>query len=223
VLKNDRRPALTHTLSPNLSNHKEHEMKFSGIAIALFIAGVSAGALAQTPMTGGTMAATAPGKGMAVNTVEITAAVAAVDHAHRMVTLKGADGHVQKISVGPEVKNFNQIKVGDQVVMRYIEALTLELKKGGKEVVARTDTEAAGKAMPGEKPAAGVGRKIHVIADVTAVDPATQTVSLRGPKQTVDLKLHDPEQFKLVKVGDQVEATYTEALAISVEPVAAKK
>jgi len=35
--------------------------------------------------------------------------------------------------------------------------------------------------------------------------------------------VHDPDQFKLVKVGDQVEATYTEALLISVEPKAAKK
>jgi hypothetical protein len=48
-------------------------------------------------------------------------------------------------------------------------------------------------------------------------------VTLKGPKQTVDLKLNDPEQFKLVKVGDQVEATYAEALAVAVQPVAAKK
>jgi len=51
-----------------------------------------------------------------------------------------------------------------------------------------------------------------------AVDPATQTVTLRGPNHTVELKLSDPAQFKLVSVGDQVEATYTEAMAISVEP-----
>jgi hypothetical protein len=30
--------------------------------------------------------------------------------------------------------------------------------------------------------------------------------------------LRDPEQIKLVKVGDQVEATYQEAMAVSVEP-----
>jgi len=34
----------------------------------------------------------------------------------------------------------------------------------------------------------------------------------------VDLRVDDPEQFKLVAVGDQVEATFTEAVAISVEP-----
>jgi hypothetical protein len=42
----------------------------------------------------------------------------------------------------------------------------------------------------------------------------------------IDLKVRDPEQFKLVSVGDQVEATFTEAAALSVEPApkpAAKK
>jgi hypothetical protein len=42
----------------------------------------------------------------------------------------------------------------------------------------------------------------------------------------IDLKVRDPEQFKLVSVGDQVEATFTEASALSVEPApkpAAKK
>ena len=43
------------------------------------------------------------------------------------------------------------------------------------------------------------------------------------PKQTVDLRIKDPNQLKLVKVGDQVEATYTEALAVSVEPAAKMK
>jgi Cu/Ag efflux protein CusF len=198
-------------------------MKLLGIAVAILLVGVSAGALGQAPMTGGTMTATAPGKAAAVNTIEVTAAVKAIDQATRTVTLKAADGHEQTITLGPEVKNLKQIKVGDQVVARYVEALSLELKKGGKALVARTDSEAAGRAMPGEKPAGGVGRQVHVTADVIALDSATQTVTLRGPKQTVDLKIHDPEQFKLVKVGDQVEATYTEALAIAVEPAPAKK
>jgi len=198
-------------------------MKRLGITIAMIIAAASAGALAQTPMTGGSMTATAPGKGVAVNTVEITATVEAVDKATRTVTLKGADGHERTITLGPKVKNFKQIEVGDQVTVRYVEALTLELKKGGKAIVARTDSTTGARAKPGEKPAAGIGRQVRVTADVIAVDPATQTVTLRGPKHTVDLKLSDPDQFKLVNVGDQVEATYTEAMAISVAPATAMK
>ena len=56
-----------------------------------------------------------------------------------------------------------------------------------------------------------------ITADVIAIDAKTQTLTLKGPKQTVELRVPDPKQFKLVKVGDQIQATYTEAVAISVE------
>jgi len=46
-------------------------------------------------------------------------------------------------------------------------------------------------------------------------------VTLKGPQRTVELKVRDPEQFKLIKKGDQVQATYTEAVAIAVTPAAA--
>ena len=57
-----------------------------------------------------------------------------------------------------------------------------------------------------------------IVADVVGVDAAKQTVTLRGPKRTVDLRIPDPEQFKRVAKGDQVEATYTQAVAVVVEP-----
>ena len=51
-----------------------------------------------------------------------------------------------------------------------------------------------------------------------AIDQKTHMVTLRGPKQEVDLYVADPAQLKLIKVGDQIEAEYTQALAIAVEP-----
>jgi hypothetical protein len=171
----------------------------------------------------GTIVSKGPGVGTVAQTVKITATITAIDASSREVTLKGPQGREMTIVAGPEVKNFAQMKVGDQVNAEYVEALTLELKKGGKAVVGRTEDAAMAKAKPGERPAAVMGRQVTVTANVVAVDPATQTVTLKGRKRTVDLKLRDPEQFKLVKVGDQVEATYSEALAIAVEPAAAKK
>ena len=56
-------------------------------------------------------------------------------------------------------------------------------------------------------------------ADVSWI---TQIVTLRGVDHTVDLRIPDESQFKLIKVGDQVRATYTDAVAISMQPVAAK-
>jgi len=126
------------------------------------------------------------------------------------------------VTAGPDVKNFANMKVGDQVNVEYIEALSLELKKGGGMKVERTEQAGAMGAKPGAQPAGAVGRQITVVADVINVDPATKTVTLKGPQRTVDLVVNDPEQLKLIAKGDQVQATYTQALALAVEPVAKK-
>ena len=60
-----------------------------------------------------------------------------------------------------------------------------------------------------------------MIADVVAVDPKASTITVKGPKgNLVTLDVQNPDQFKVVKKGDQIEVTYTEALALSVEPAA---
>jgi hypothetical protein len=175
-------------------------------------------ALPAAAQTGGAVVAKGPGVAGVAQTVELTATITAIDSATRAVTLKGPQGNEVTITAGPEVKNFAQMKVGDQVKAQYVEALTLELKKGSTAVVARTDTAAAGAAKPGERPAGAVGRQVTVMAEVVALDPAKQVVTLRGPQRTVELKVRDPEQFKRIAKGDRVEATYTEALALSLEP-----
>jgi hypothetical protein len=170
-----------------------------------------------------TMMASAPGTGSVTSAVSISARVEAIDKAQRQVTLKGPKGNVQTVTAGPEVRNFDQIKVGDMVVVRYLESLTLTLKKDGKELRSKTETEDAARAKAGEKPAGIAGRQVEVTADVIATDAKTQTLTLKGPNQTVQLKVPDPGQFKLVKVGDQIQAVYTEAVALSVEPAAPAK
>ncbi len=125
----------------------------------------------------------------------------------------------------PDLKsrNFDQLKVGDVVDMRYRETLAVELKKGGGMKVEKTEKAGAVGAKPGETPAGVVGRQVTVVGDVMRVDAATQTVTVKGPQRTVDLKVRDPEQFKLIAVGDQIQATYTEALALAVTPAKPKK
>ena len=65
-----------------------------------------------------------------------------------------------------------------------------------------------------------MGRQVTVVADVVAVNEQTKVVTLKGPQRTVELKVRDPEQLKLIKKGDQVEATFTEAMAIAVTAAA---
>ena len=190
-------------------------------AVALAVAAIAAPIHAQA-QSAAAIVAKEPGRVAAADAVRVSAAVTAIDKDKRLVTLKGPKGNTFVVHAGPEVKNFDQIKVGDEVVVRYVEALTLELKKGSGGIRERVEREGAVAAQPGEKPGAAVGRQVTVVADVIAKDSKRQTIRLRGVERTIDLKVPDPKQFKLVQVGDQVEATFTEAVALSVEPAPAK-
>jgi hypothetical protein len=192
----------------------------SRIALALATAAFAATAFAQKPdAAGGTVVASEPGKAAIVRAAEISAQVVAIDKATRTVTLKGPQGNAVDIVAGDEVKNFDQIKLGDFVVARYAQALTLELQKTKVKAGEPTVTEGATRAKPGERPAVAGAREITAIADVIGVDAKKKTITLKGPRgNVVTLDVQNPDQFKVVKKGDQVQVTYTEALALSVEP-----
>jgi len=191
----------------------------------LITAGFAVAAVLISPAGAQTKAAvvgTAPGMAGAVQAVNITATITAVDKKTRDITLKGPQGNEVTFTAGPDVKNFDNLKVGDQVKADYTEAVTLELKKGGGLVVQRTDKAAVAGAKPGELPAGAGGRQVTIVADVVAVDAAKQTIALKGPQRTVELQIPNLEQFKKISKGDQVEATFTQAVAIAVQPTASK-
>jgi Cu/Ag efflux protein CusF len=187
--------------------------------LALVAVGFTAFAFAQKPeITQGSVVTSEPGKASATRVVKATAQVVSIDSASRTVTLKNPHGDVVDVVAGDAVRNFDQIAVGDFVVVRYAEALSLELRKTKGPAGAPTVREEAARAKPGERPAAVSARQVTAIADVTAVDPKKSTITLKGPRgNVVTLAVRNPDQFKVVKKGDQVEVTYTEAIALSVE------
>ena len=167
------------------------------------------------------MVASEPGKAAVMATIEVTANITAIDKAARMVTLKGPKRTVE-IVAGDDVKNFDQLKVGDNVTVKFVEALTLELKKTTVKPDIKADV-AAVRATPGAKPGGAVGRQITIIAEVVMVDPENSIIALKGPQgRVVELPVQNKDQFKVVKKGDQVEVVYTEAVALAVTPAAAK-
>jgi Cu/Ag efflux protein CusF len=194
------------------------------LVVAALLGALSTSAFAQNADPNTTVVKeSSPGKVTMAGATKITATVEAIDQQTREVTLKGPKGKLHTLTAGPDVRNLDQVKVGDKVVVRYLEALSLTLKKDGKELRSKTETSGGKRAAAGEKPGAAAAQQVEVTADVVAVNAKTQTVTLKGPNQTVDLKVRDPAQFKLIKVGDQIQAVYTQALALSVEPAPAKK
>lgn len=158
-----------------------------------------------------------PGRLGVGETLTTRGTITAVDQAARQMTVQRATGETVVVQVGKRVKNFEQVKVGDQIVYRLGEAVLLELKKKGDGIRERTETEGMKVAAPGEKPGVVVARQVQVVADVTAVDKKNSKITLRGVHETRTLKVKDPKTLSKVKVGDQVEITYLEGEALSVE------
>jgi Cu/Ag efflux protein CusF len=174
----------------------------------------------------------APGAVQAVQSMKTTATVTAIDPASRAISLQRPDGQIVDVRAGAEVKNFDKIKVGDKVAVDYTQSLSLELKKGATGAPKRIESPTTVSRASGSSGSSGtsgdshasatIGEKVTVLADVVAVNRKAHSVRLRGPEgRMVDLKVPDPEQLKQIKQGDQVQAVYTEALALKLEPAGA--
>ena len=158
----------------------------------------------------------------------ISATVARIDAKQRLVELKKGD-EVRTIQVPAEVRNFDKIKVGDEVAVTYYEGLAAEFKKKGTGTPIGTVDATTGTARMPEgsgRPGAAVGNRVKTTVVIESVDKATHSVTFTGPAgmtRTVDVV--DPKAQKFIselKKGDEVELTYVEALAVTVEPKLAK-
>jgi len=156
------------------------------------------------------------GKGEA-SVTKVRGTVEAIDKDAGTVTLKGPKRSIT-IEVNDKSK-LDQIKVGDPVVAAYIEAVAWRVMKAGSGAapgVSTTETRVSSK--PGETPAGAIGREVTATVTITAIDKKAHTVTVKGPRGgTETIKAKDPKNLEGLKVGDMVEITYTQALAVSLD------
>jgi hypothetical protein len=147
--------------------------------------------------------------------------VEAVDKDKQTVTLKGPR---QSLTVHVrDPKKLEAIKVGDPVLAKYYESLIIELKKPGEGAPVVSVGQGRATSKPGETPAGAVAQQITVPATIVGIDKKAQTATIKGPDgDSVTVKARDPKNLDKVKVGDNIEITYTEALAISLDKPANK-
>ena len=169
----------------------------------------TASTAASQPLPSGTVGATM---------VTATARVKAIDQQTRRVTLERADGSEVTLYADDNVRNLPQVKVGDEVTASFYESLAYEVKKPGTATPGATVAEEAARAKLGEKPAGAGARVTTIVATIAGIDKAAGTVTLQGPTgKATTIKARDPRNLDRVAVGDLVEITYTEAVAVSVE------
>jgi hypothetical protein len=163
----------------------------------------------------------------AEQTTTLNAVVETVDPSSREMLLRGGggaqSGGLLSMVVSPRVQRLNQIRPGDRVTVQYYQALAAQavtpLSRSSQpfENVAVDRRETAG------RPGGEVTRVRRGRVTVTAVDPGTNTISFIGPNnvpRTVVARNSEVQAFiRRLRVGDQVDLVYEEALAISVEPM----
>ena len=160
-----------------------------------------------------------PGKGVVIaEAIKLTATVLSVDQQDRSIVVKGPDGEAKKIALTEDVKNFDQIHTGDEVVVEVYSALAMQLAKPG-EAFRDVASSTVAVAQPGEKPKLVLVDMVEVLAKITKIEPATRELTVTGPLgRSVTLQVPEHmKKFDELKVGDEVNARYIEAFALSVQ------
>jgi Cu/Ag efflux protein CusF len=150
--------------------------------------------------------------------VELTAKITAIDHDARMITLEDKEGDTETLFAGPEVKRFDELKVGDTVTFRYYESVVSRVRKSGEGAPAKSGGAPTLVRGTGAKPSGTVSQQLTATVTVKEIDPKvpSMTVTLEDGR-TMSFKVEDKKNLENVKAGDKVDITYTAAVVITVK------
>ncbi|MBK8524422.1 MAG: hypothetical protein IPL58_10130 [Betaproteobacteria bacterium] len=94
----------------------------------------------------------APGAGAVTEAVQLQGKIKSINKKTRTAVVVGPNGNEIDFVLSEDVRNFDQIKVGDLVTLTFVQALALELRKTEKkEPGARVDSDNTVTAKPGAK------------------------------------------------------------------------
>jgi ribosomal 50S subunit-recycling heat shock protein len=152
------------------------------------------------------------------DSVVIAAEVLAIDKEDRILTLMGPKENVVDVVVGEEARNFDQIKVGDELEITYYESVAIYIGKPGTQPDENAGMVVA-RSAKGEKPGGYAVGAIDVSASVVGIDKKERTLTLELPEGNVVTTEvdEDVKAFDTLKVGDTIHARLTKAIAIKVE------
>jgi len=135
-----------------------------------------------------------------------------------VIILQTDDGKKAGYSLGPDVVNFDQIKVGDQVRATLVHRTALFLSKSGKLPPQTSDNVAIARAPLGAKPGMKVVETTDITVKVLSIDRDKREVTVQtADKDPVTVVVDKSIDLTPVAVGDNVFMRVTKSLAIVVE------
>ena len=180
-------------------------------ALMLAVAGY-----AEDPGASATAKADAKGA-IEVSAITKTAKVTAVDPAKRTVTLVNPDGITNTYELGKKVRNFDQIKVGDEVKATLLEAVAVAVSKSNAPPDA-SGRDLVAVAPKGAMPGVIMAKTRQISAKIVSVDPQARTVTVEGPAGgTPTIRVGPNVNINELQKGDDVTLRVTAALALRVE------
>jgi hypothetical protein len=178
-------------------------------------------AMLMAVLAAGCAATQKPPSGRVEDAIQSRATVTEVNLPERLVTLQDDRGREIILEVPDQVKSLDQVKAGDEVIVSYTTAVAWQVRSAGDAAPGVSEQTAFNTEKAGEKPAGTLGHSVTLTTTITAVDLSHDTVTLTGPEgRSRTIKVREPADLRKVQVGDLVDITYSEAVAIAVRAVA---
>jgi hypothetical protein len=147
----------------------------------------------------------------------VTARVVALDHKTRAATLKNQEGEEFSFIVSDDVRNLDQVSVGDMVVVQTLDSVSVMVVAGDDVDAAKAEMLSVARAEEGDMPGFKIVDTQIQVAKVVAINLDNNTFKL----ETVDGEVgeytaRNPANLRAAAVGDVVVTAITHALAVSV-------
>ncbi len=186
----------------------------SALLLAALLSSTGCKSTSEEEGKGATEVTTSPGRASETTTYTTTATVTGIDAVNRRVTLTTPDGMRKTYTLGPEVRNFDQIRIGDQVKTTLTEEVAVFLKRGGTP--SSSEGTVITRAPKGSEPGGVIATTRQITGKISAIEGRHVTLQF-ADGATRKIKVGKDVDLTGVSPGDTVTARVTDAMAIAVE------
>ena len=154
--------------------------------------------------------------------VSIEAEIVAINAETQEVSIKGPQGRVVTLAGDGTMVDMDKLSVGDMVSAQYLAAIEGEVRAPTEEELANPWVVVSDAALVEDEtaPAAGAARQIRAVCTIEAADPEAGYIVVKDAMGNLHtIEDIDGSKFEGVSLGDTIVFVYTEALAMSLQPL----